>query len=114
MLDVMKTAHKLAVYLMSAALSGVLGGCANPLEQRLLRSEAARAAFDLNVLRSIREGDTNRAIEKLEVDLNRSRVFMEMFMADETHPDTNYVRILERVRAYQEKHPLSPRKVETK
>jgi len=46
------------------------------------------------------------------MDLNLARIEMEMFMADERHRDTNYVQILERARAYQEKHPFSPKKVE--
>ena len=90
-------------------LSIVGGGCANPLEHQYLQGATLRVAVDLSALNRLRKGDTNGAIEKLETDLNRAKNEMEMFMADQPHPDTNYVRVLERARAYQTTHPILPK-----
>jgi hypothetical protein len=87
----------------------VAGGCANRLEHRYLQDATLRAAVDLSALNRLRKGDTNGAIEKLETDLNGARIEMEMFIADEPHPDTNYLRVLEGARAYQTNHPFLPK-----
>jgi outer membrane murein-binding lipoprotein Lpp len=94
---------------MVIILSFMVAGCANPLEHQALQMATLRAAVDLGVLKSIRSGDTNAAIAKLEDDLNGARIDMEMFLPDEPHPDPYYVRALEKTRAYQAKHPYGPK-----
>jgi outer membrane murein-binding lipoprotein Lpp len=103
----MKTSHSLV--LAAAGFSCLVAGCANPLEHQALQSATLRAAVDLGALKSIRSGDTNAAIEKLERDLNSARIDMEMFIVDEPRPDTNYMRVLEKTRDYQTKHPFGPK-----
>lgn len=94
----------LAVTFSAAALVG----CRNPLADHYLNTSAANAAVDLRALRQLRKGDTNGAIYTLEVDLNLERLGVEEFLRDVPwkRNDTNIVRLLERVRAYEAEHPI--------
>ena len=103
-------------FLVMLAMLGVVVSCFMVRSQWVTRksedayelvcafSSASHTATLLSALERIRKGETNRAIQSLEIALDGSFVYLEDYSKRVEKPDTNIVKILRRAEEYRAKY----------